>query len=60
MKVTFESQVFLPSYYSLDEVASGKYMPLINSGDENYFQSQGYPKIGTAVVTVTLHSAASW
>ena len=57
MKVSFDAQVFLPSYYTLEDVASGRHMPLISLGDENYFKNQGYPKIGTAVVTVTLHSA---
>lgn len=55
MKVTYQAQAYLPNYSTIEAVASGLNMPMIAVGGD-YFESQGYPNIGTVEVTITLHS----
>lgn len=56
MKVQFEAKAYLSKYGSLKSIMDGKEMPVIDTGDGSYFTSRGYPLIGTATVTIELHS----
>lgn len=57
MEITYNATAYLGSYQNLENIVRGDLMPVLAMGDENpYFEGEGYPKIGTAVLTVTLHS----
>lgn len=56
MKVEYEAVVYLPSYVTIEDVANGKSMPMISEHESSYFEGEGYPLIGKAVVTIELDS----
>lgn len=56
MKATFTAKAYLPTHSRIEDVANGSYMPLLSGGDGDYFERQGYPEIGEAIVTITLFS----
>lgn len=56
MKVQFKAKAYLSGYHDISEVANGSQMPNILSGDGSYFEQQGYSLIGTATVTIELHT----
>ena len=55
MKVQFEAKAYMSKYSRIEDVANGKEMPFITATG-NYYESEGYPLIGTAIVTIELHS----
>lgn len=57
MKVQFTAKAYMSSYIDITEVANGSHMPMIWHGDSgSYFEQQGYSLIGTATVTIELHT----
>ena len=57
MKVQFKAKAYLSSYRDITEAANGSHMPMIWHGDSGgYFEKQGYTLIGTAEVTIELHT----
>lgn len=54
MEVTFKAAAYLQSYASIEEVASGKTMPLFSEPGSNYFAIEGYSEIGAATVVVEM------
>lgn len=56
MQVQFKAKAYLSSYIDITEVANGSYMPMITNADIGYFEQQGYSLIGTATVTIELHT----
>ena len=56
MQVQFTAKAYLSSYRDITEVANGSHMPQIHGGDGSYFEQQGYSLIGTATVTIELHT----
>ena len=56
MKVQFAAKAYLTSYHDITEVANCSHMPMICHGDSGYFEKQGYTLIGTAEVTIELHT----
>ena len=56
MKVQFAAKAYLSSYHDITEVANGSHMPMICHGDSSYFKEQGFAPIGTATVTIELHT----
>lgn len=57
MKVTYQAKAYMSKYDTLDGIAAGRCVPMLTTRDGSYFESEGSPLIGTAEVTVTLHSA---
>lgn len=55
MKTTFTAKAYLPTHCRIEDVANGKEMPLLAT-DGKYWEQQGYPEIGEAIVTITLFS----
>lgn len=56
MKVTYQVKAYMSQYDTLERIAAGKDFPMLTHGSGGYFEGEGYPLIGTAEVTVTLHS----
>ena len=57
MQVQFTAKAYLPTYARMEDVVNGSEMPLIGHGNDNsYFMRQGYALIGTAKVTIELHT----
>ena len=56
MQVQFTAKALLPGYYGIDQVARCEVMPQISTDASGYFESQGYTLIGTATVTIELHT----
>ena len=57
MKITYTAFVFASKYDSIDDIANGQTRPMLADDSNGYFAREGYPLIGTAEVTVTLHSS---
>ena len=57
MKVQFTTKAYLAGYQDISEVANGSHMPHICTEDKSgYFEHHGYSLIGTATVTIELHT----
>ena len=56
MQAQFKAKAYLASYYGIQDVANGSQMPVISNADSGYFEQQGYSLIGTATVTIELHT----
>lgn len=56
MQVQFTAKAYLSSYIDITEVANGSQMPMICNSDSGYLEKQGYTPIGTATVTIDLHT----
>lgn len=58
MQVTYKASAYLDlSFNSLKEFADGRGTPVLcELGGSSYFEGQGYSRIGTATVTVELHT----
>lgn len=58
MQVTYQASAYLNlKYNSLKAVVEGKTTPLLAELDgSSYFDGEGYARIGTATVTVELHT----
>jgi len=57
MKVQFQAKAYLSKYRDIADVANGECLPQIIAGNESsYYEQQGYSLIGTATVTVELHT----
>lgn len=57
MQVQFKAKAYLASYYGIQDVANGSQIPVISNADSGYyFEQQGYSLIGTATVTIELHT----
>ena len=56
MQVQFTAKAYLSSYIDITEVANGSHMPMICNSDSGYLEKQGYTPIGTATVTIELHT----
>jgi hypothetical protein len=57
VKFTYQAFVYTSKYQSIDDIAKGGSQPMLSDDKDGYFAKQGYPLIGTAEVTVTLHSS---
>jgi hypothetical protein len=55
MKVEFQAKAYMSKYSRIEDVANGKELPIITETG-NYYESEGYLLIGTATVTIELHS----
>lgn len=56
MKFTYQAFVFANKYTPINEITEGRTQPMLAQDKDGYFAKHGYPLIGTAEVTVTLHS----
>ena len=56
MKVQFTAKAYLSQYRDISEVANGTHMPMISYNDGGYWVQQGHALIGTANVTIELHT----
>ena len=57
MQVQFIAKAYLDNYSDISDVARGIQMPLICIDDSSgYYEQQGYSLIGTATVTIELHT----
>lgn len=56
MKFTYQAFVYTNKYTTIDDIAAGRGQPMLAQDKDGYFAKQGYLLIGTAEVTVTLHS----
>jgi hypothetical protein len=56
MNIELTALVYLPTHTSMEEVTSGKWLPVFSVGDNPYYEKEGYPIIGTATITISLHS----
>lgn len=60
MQITYTAYAYFnPAYAKLDNILAGEYTPILSSsepGSGGYFESDGYVHIGTATVTVEIHS----
>lgn len=56
MQVQFTAKAYLSSYIDITEVANSSHMPMICNSDSGYLEKQGYTQIGTATVTIELHT----
>jgi len=54
MQVKYEAAAYLPGYVTIEDVANGKTMPMITEGQSTYFEKEGYPYIGSVIVTIDL------
>lgn len=52
---TFTTNVYLPRYYEIADVTSGRCLPHFSVGTSEYYEGEGYPLIGTATITIELH-----
>lgn len=57
MKFTYQAFVFASKYAPINDIATGLTQPMLAEEKDGYFAREGYPLIGTAEVTVTLHSS---
>lgn len=56
-KVTLQALAYLPTYKRVEDIILGEELPLISLLRSEYFENEGYANIGTAEVTITLHSS---
>lgn len=57
MKVQFQAKAYLSKYHDIEDVANGECLPQIIADNESiYYEQQGYSLIGTATITVELHT----
>ena len=56
MQVQFTAKAYLSSYIDITEVANGSHMPMICNSDSGHLEKLGYTPIGTATVTIELHT----
>lgn len=60
MKAEFTAYAYAAmEYSSISEYASGKRLPMLcidKPGSGNYYEKQGYAQIGTATITLEIHS----
>jgi hypothetical protein len=57
VKFIYQAFVFAAKYQSIDDIDNGQTRPMLADETNGYFAKQGYPLVGTAEVTVTLHSS---
>lgn len=56
MQVKFTAKAYLPSWNDISQVANGSVMPIIHDCHGDYYEQHGYALIGTAIVTIELHT----
>jgi hypothetical protein len=56
MQVTFEAQAYIDKFTRLKDVTNGKRLPLLAQSTAEYWEKSGYTLIGTATVTIELHT----
>jgi len=56
MQVTFEAQAYIDKFTRLEDVTNGKRLPLLAQSTAEYWEKSGYTLIGTATVTIELHT----
>jgi hypothetical protein len=55
MKHTYTAKAFInPEYESIERVKAGRSIPLLTTGEGDYFKGEGYVFIGEATVTIDL------
>ncbi len=57
MQVQFTAPSYLSKYHDITQIANGEVIPQIVKANEGcYYEQQGYSQIGTATVTIELHT----